>query len=1233
MHRPRLAACVLLVLAAAARGQPPAAPEPANLRGDSAQTRKRLTEADAKLLAGKTADAVDDLQRILDEAGDDLITTDNAQFRPARLVVFQILAKLPADALRAYQDRTDEPARKLLDAAKRDRDPRPLWQLLDRYFVSRPAEDALLLLGDLLFERGEFRTAEVVWRRLLPDADADVPYPSPRTDPAAVRARLVLAAAFQGDADRAKAELAKLTEKHPAAAGPLAGKTGPYAETLRPYLDRVPDLAAGAAGRDWPALGGDPRRTGHAAGRFPRYWPSRPTWAAKLHDNAAGRLPLGHPVVADGRVYVSDGRRVFAVNLHDRAVHVLAAAKGEPSASAAPSVSGDRLFARLGPPAVRPVKSGSEADDAVLACLDLHPGAKPGKPLWTLRPPAAEGRAAGVWEGAPLAAGGRMWAVLARHEGGRLAHAVACYDPADPADAPDRPAWVADVSDSPLSPGTDARTRQELLTLAGRNVVFCSNAGAVVALDAVTGRRAWGFKYPRAAKRLAEAARSPDPAPCVAAGGRVFVAPADADRVYALDAETGRLLWESAPAEGAQLLGVVRGRVVVSVVGPTRGIRGLSTATGSHREPEGWSQPTGRGVIPYGRGLVSDDVIVWPTRDGLHFLRPDTGQPLRPPMPGPYGNLAYTDGVLVAVTPTHVLGFVADGKRAGVDPVRAEFDALADEAERLLGEGKADAAREALLRAVRGNFPPRLRAWAAARLLLLAPADVRSAITPELLPEWVLPPDGVPATLESLLAQDDGRPTAAGAFPDPPTAGFKPEDAPQLLPTARIDRELRLPAGSVPLRPIAGAARHPKRLFVAAGPDLLAVELRTGGTATFATAERFTHAAELPTGFVAAGPDAVAVYGSDRTAVWVFRAPDTDPLPDRPGRFVLRTDEPTAVPALSSFVLAGTWLFARLGDDHLIGLDLHARRVGWVLGSHGRPRFEPFGLTAGPRFGPHFAVVGRLLVLQLSDGRRWAVRGDTGRVVNGGSAIASGDETAPVAWVSPPAEVAPHRLVVSDGPGLVRLVAFPDGRSKWTHEAGGAASLTGEPPQVRAWGDGVFVAVRRNHGVEIDRLDPADGRSVWADGPAFLDADRIDLSAADADASHLYVVAGGMLVALALDDGTTAWEIDLPEPGEWVVRAGPNAVVAYPRSAVAADVWDQVVRSFRRVPSPGRLPGLAATLYDAWVDRAVPVLLFDPESGKLLRRLDVPARGPAVAAHLGRDLAVVATGDRVCWLK
>src|SRR5579872_5557134 len=115
-------------------------PEPANIQGDSTQTRKRLAEAEQKLIAGKTADATDDLQRILDEAAYDLITLNGKQYVTAQWTAHKILAKLPPAALKNYQDRIETPARKLLESAKRTRDPAPLWQLLDKYFVSRPAD-------------------------------------------------------------------------------------------------------------------------------------------------------------------------------------------------------------------------------------------------------------------------------------------------------------------------------------------------------------------------------------------------------------------------------------------------------------------------------------------------------------------------------------------------------------------------------------------------------------------------------------------------------------------------------------------------------------------------------------------------------------------------------------------------------------------------------------------------------------------------------------------------------------------------------------------------------------------------------------------------------------------------------------------------------------------------------------------------------------------------------------
>src|SRR5439155_4879576 len=101
-----------------------------------------------------------------------------------------------------------------------------------------------------------------------------------------------------------------------------------------------------------------------------------------------------------------------------------------------------------------------------------------------------------------------------------------------------------------------------------------------------------------------------------------------------------------------------------------------------------------------------------------------------------------------------------------------------------------------------------------------------------------------------------------------------------------------------------------------------------------------------------------------------------------------------------------------------------------------------------------------------------------------------GDETARVPWPAPPVEVEPGRVAVADGPGLVRLIDLDTGKAASLYAADGSSSLAGDPPQVRAWGGAVLVAVRRNYGVELDRVGPGG----WRGGPAFLDASRIDLS-------------------------------------------------------------------------------------------------------------------------------------------
>jgi hypothetical protein len=122
--------------------------------------------------------------------------------------------------------------------------------------------------------------------------------------------------------------------------------------------------------------------------------------------------------------------------------------------------------------------------------------------------------------------------------------------------------------------------------------------------------------------------------------------------------------------------------------------------------------------------------------------------------------------------------------------------------------------------------------------------------------------------------------------------------------------------------------------------------------------------------------------------------------------------------------------------------------------------------------------------------------------------------------------------------------------------------------------------------------------------------------------------------------GTTAWETPLPaegEPSVWIVKACRNVVIVYSQEAPApAPLADTALRlgtSLEWRPAACRLPGLADTLYHAWADRTVPVLFLDPATGRVRKRIDVPTRGPFATVWFEGDDALVATGDRIVWLK
>lgn len=934
----RLTLLALLLAAGSTSAQPVTA---TRLRGEAeaVRTRKRLTEAQQKLTDNKPAEAADDLQKILDESGDDLVAVKDGQFVPARRLVQQYLAALPANTLATFRRRIDEPARKLLDAGRTARAPRPLEELLERYFVSRPAEDALLLLGELAFERGDFPAAERHWRKLLPDDPTEeLKYPEPKTDPAGVKARLILCRLFAGDATAAEAELAKFRTAHPKASGPLAGGNGPYADTLAKQIAARPKVPSDAEG--WTTFAGNPTRDGKPDAPLPRYWSGVRPWKTPIPrergDQArpnpasfpAAKTLAFHPVVLGGFAYLADAGRVYRFDLRDGAVRLAYHAEAltdppnfDPKDLARPNLQdadftltagGGRVFARLGPSALPTGSEQGKKPRTYLVCLEpkdplnLDADALTLGARWQIAPPAAADLFA-AWEGAPLWADGRVYAAFVRVENSRVVHAVACY----PDSAAGKPLWVTDVCDADANRGAGVKNRHEVLTRAGGNVVFGSHSGVTVALNEISGKPAWAFRNPPAVRPPGTSPR--DLCPPLAAAGKVFVAPADGDAVYALDADAGRPVWASArELQVEQLLGVSRGRLVVTLNAPNKGVRGFDVNTGDDRQPHGWRH-IGAALPTHGRGIAGDDLILWPTQSAtsksLWLLDPDDGRPAfvpQPRIPGVAGNLAFADGVMLVATEGELWGYVFD-RKASAKPAEGTAPAV------ILG----------------------------------------SAPRPAFDPKPVIPPA---------------------------KTGFDPVAAPSLAEGAKIARTAALPPRAYPLRPFGGTSDS--RVALTDGKSLFAVDPTDGKTVMRARLDApavLTSAACLTDGgVIATGPHAVVAVASDGRKRWDYHSPDLE---------------------LSACTLAGSRLVMRAGERGLIALDLPSGKVAWALDSLKRPEVRPHEFDAAPRFGPFLTAVGRSVIAQREH-EWWRVSADSGAVEHVGATTGADWVTPPTVYKS-----------------------------------------------------------------------------------------------------------------------------------------------------------------------------------------------------------------------------------------
>jgi outer membrane protein assembly factor BamB len=152
-----------------------------------------------------------------------------------------------------------------------------------------------------------------------------------------------------------------------------------------------------------------------------------------------------------------------------------------------------------------------------------------------------------------------------------------------------------------------------------------TNLGMIAALRLVDGEPLWLHSYER---RIGEqAAGEPRglptstqrPHPCIVAGSRVIVAPADFDGVLALDTATGEVLWStSLPEADARLMAVDGNRVMLS------GERLWAIDASIGKLDAHWGEELSGGT---GQGAVTGELILWPTTGEILLVNRTSGKP------------------------------------------------------------------------------------------------------------------------------------------------------------------------------------------------------------------------------------------------------------------------------------------------------------------------------------------------------------------------------------------------------------------------------------------------------------------------------------------------------------------------------------------------------------------------------------------------------------------------------
>lgn len=337
------------------------------------------------------------------------------------------------------------------------------------------------------------------------------------------------------------------------------------------------------------------------------------------------------------------------------------------------AVEGGRLAARFGPSGsgwLQSVRPDIPLSEIVLMDVEREGQVPSGYPVRARSLMDSRQSLLVEFEGVPLVVGRRMFVGLTRRDDATLTSSLACYDVAS-----GQLLYESKLLSSarPLPAMTANRVAGSQVSYSEGVVYYHGDSGAIVALDAEAGDLLWLVRYPRAEldnsayprRRRAKGVRM---SPVALLGGLAIAGPSDLDRLMAIDAFDGSLVWATGESEADdvdQVLGEVGGQIIVGGDSLYR----LDRATGAvmDRWPAGTTQQI-HGALPQprrqGRGLMAGEMVYWPTSDSIWVFDASSFSPLQRVdlraigMVG--GDLAAADGMLVIADGNKVAAFEGD---------------------------------------------------------------------------------------------------------------------------------------------------------------------------------------------------------------------------------------------------------------------------------------------------------------------------------------------------------------------------------------------------------------------------------------------------------------------------------------------------------------------------------------------------------------------------------------------